>query len=134
MDEKLEAVWARWCARRVVPSRWQDAPEVVLRWLDTGDEELREAAAWAAWAAREAAEAAWANGDDGEASERAAQQHARDLIFVLSESIPSLGLAVLRTDEAQEDPWLTREVWRALGAPDFAVACDWYAHHNEASP
>ena len=54
--------FARWCARSVL-HLW-DAPEVVRRYLETGDESLR-AAAWAAGAAAGAAgdaagDAAWA--------------------------------------------------------------------------
>ena len=53
------------------------------------------------------------------------QQHARALITTLSVLLPEHGLSALRLDEALEDRWLTREVWRALNLPDLAVVCDW---------
>lgn len=149
MDERLERVWARWCARRVL-HLW-DAPEVVRAWLDTGDEALREtawvaawaaafalddaakeaagvaasAAAWAkgaakeaAWVAEKAKEAAWAAWAAGlervEVEEQVAQQHARALTETLATLLPEHGLSALRLDEAMEDRWLTREVWRVV--------------------
>lgn len=136
MDERLERVWARWCARRVL-HLWE-APEVVARWIDTGDEALREeavalawedgsgAAAWAAaWAAEQpveaeesamwaAREAMWEAFEAGWSTERAAQRRARALIEALSALLPAHGLSALRLDEALEDRWLTREVWRVV--------------------
>lgn len=152
MDATLERVWARWCARRVL-HLW-DAPDVVREWVDTGDEALRgEAAAtrrrgfsstarWAAVACVTAAigvtpswEARWAVGlaagpahqDGARAREREsrAQHRAFALITTLSALLQEHGLAALSLDEAQEDRWLTREVWRALGLPDLQVVCDW---------
>jgi len=49
--------YARWCALQVV-HLW-DAPDVVVKYLKTGDESLREAARAAAWTARAASWAAW---------------------------------------------------------------------------
>ena len=54
--------FARWCSLRVV-HLW-DCPDVVMQYLETGDEELRDAAwnaAWDAWdaTAADAADAAW---------------------------------------------------------------------------
>lgn len=164
MDAALERVWARWCARRVM-HLW-DAPEVVVRWLDEGEEEIREAAhgtammGWrsvssatpakalaaiaveraaspslalldlaASYAAEAAASARYDSADDGwgvaRVAEGDAQQHARALISTLSALLPEQGLAALRLDEALEDRWLTREVWRSLGLPDLQVVCDW---------
>lgn len=55
----LERVYARWCARRVL-HLWS-APEVVRRWIETGDESIRAEAAAAAMASdAPAAESAWA--------------------------------------------------------------------------
>jgi hypothetical protein len=62
--DKLLRDFARWCALQVI-HLW-DAPDVVRRYLETGDESLRAAARDAAWdAARDAAwdaarAAAWA--------------------------------------------------------------------------
>jgi hypothetical protein len=71
--ERVLREFARWCARQVL-HLW-DAPDVVVRYLETGDESLRDAAgeaardaagdaawaaAWAAaWDARAARAAAW---------------------------------------------------------------------------
>jgi hypothetical protein len=67
----------RLCALDVI-DKW-DAPEIVRRYLETGDESIRadaRAAAWAAGAARSAGVAAWAaaiaGGDAGWAAARAA--------------------------------------------------------------
>ena len=51
--------FARWCSLRVV-HLW-DCPDVVKQYLETGDEELRDAAWYAAWNAADAAahSAAW---------------------------------------------------------------------------
>ncbi len=49
--------FSRWCALEVI-HQW-DAPEVVRRYLTTGDESLREGACAAARAATDAAWAAW---------------------------------------------------------------------------
>ena len=51
----------RWCALQVI-DLW-DAPDVVRRYLETGDESLRHAARDAAWAAWDAREASWAARD-----------------------------------------------------------------------
>ena len=157
MDERLERVYARWCARSVL-HLW-DAPEVVRRWVDEGEEGLREealrdaayaaeaawaaydaaagaagdagdAAAEAAWAAYDAAaEAAWAAGDAAAeaagAATEAKQQRTRDLLGILPDLLRTHGLAARLLDEVREDPWLTREVVRALGLPDLAVWVDW---------
>src|SRR3972149_3669907 len=57
--DDLSRGYSRWCARSVL-HLW-DAPEIVLRYLDTGDESIRAAAGAAARAAAKAAsEAAWA--------------------------------------------------------------------------
>jgi hypothetical protein len=45
--------WARWCALQVI-GLW-DAPEIVRRYLETGNETIRSAAWSAAWSARDAA-------------------------------------------------------------------------------
>ena len=52
--------FARRCALDVLPL-WKDAPEIVVRYLKTGDESIRAAARDAAWAAARAAgrDAAW---------------------------------------------------------------------------
>ena len=55
--EKLLRDFARWNALRVL-HLWPNPPEVVVRFLKTGDESLRAAAQNAAWAA--AQNAAWA--------------------------------------------------------------------------
>ena len=74
--ELLLAAFARWCALQVVPS-W-NAPDVVVRYLRTGDENIKDAAraaAEASWAARAAArdatEAFW---DAARAAARAAAE------------------------------------------------------------
>jgi hypothetical protein len=55
--ERVLREFARWCARQVM-HLW-DAPDVVVRYLETGDESLRAAARAAAWdAAWDAARAA----------------------------------------------------------------------------
>ena len=65
-ESELEATYrefARWCALQVI-DKW-DAPDIVRRYLETGDESIRDAAGSAAWsaawsAARSAARsAAW---------------------------------------------------------------------------
>lgn len=67
---ELLRAFARWCASSVV-HLW-DAPEVVRRYLETGDESLR-AAAWSAAAARSAAATAtWSAADA--AAARSAQR------------------------------------------------------------
>ena len=43
--------WARWCALQAQRKHWKDAPDVVKKWLRTGDPSLRAAAWDAAWAA-----------------------------------------------------------------------------------
>lgn len=58
VEEQLR-VFARWCALQV-KDQW-DMPDIVLRYLKTGDESIRTAARDAAWAASGAA--AWAAGD-----------------------------------------------------------------------
>lgn len=159
MDERLERVWARWCARRVL-HLW-DAPEVVRGWLGTGEEAVRErgraelaamvefeevSAHRSASYAWSAARCAVSGGDpayyarsatgaealeaypgtqgrsthghsDQERAKREelrAQQHARALIDTLATLLPEHGLSALRLDEALEDRWLTREVWRVV--------------------
>lgn len=180
MDARLERVYERWCARRVLPL-W-DAPEVVREWLDRGEEALRKEAQSAGMSAGMAAAVAAAGGTVGgaasaaaaswaaEATEQAtcraagsgapdyysraavgaaalarydgaqrwstvgnsvrerakreelsAQQHARDLIATLSTLLPERGLEALRTPEAEEDPWLTREVWCIVMERDVEV-------------
>jgi hypothetical protein len=47
--ERILREFARWCALQVI-HLW-DAPDVVRRYLETGDESLRDAAGAAAWAA-----------------------------------------------------------------------------------
>ncbi len=72
-DEALLYEFARWCALQVI-HLW-DAPDVVRRYLDTGDESLRAAAAAAAAVASQAvagSAAAWA------AAENAARHAARN--------------------------------------------------------
>src|SRR3989304_4578803 len=68
--DDLSRGYSRWCARSVL-HLW-DAPEIVLRYLDTGDESIRAAAVAAArasvWATRDAA---WAASDAARASARA---------------------------------------------------------------
>ena len=54
--EPLLREFARWCALQVI-ERW-DAPDVVRRYLETGDESFRAAAWAAAWDAA-ARDAAW---------------------------------------------------------------------------
>lgn len=54
-------------------------------------------------------------------AELRAQQHARALIASLSALLPAHGLEALRTPEAEEDPWLTREVWRVVMERDVEV-------------
>jgi len=60
--EKILREFARKCALHVVLKYWKDAPDVVVRYLKTGDELLRDAARDAAWDAAGAAarDAAWA--------------------------------------------------------------------------
>lgn len=154
MDERLEAVYSRWCARDAL-HLW-DAPELMRRWLDEGDEALRapaREAAWASWeeglyvrrdatwaAAPGAAwaamrEATWAAADpaaeDAGEGARAAvgetEQRIRALLAILPELLRTHGLAARLLDDAREDPWLTREVVRALGLPDLAAWSDWCA-------
>lgn len=52
--------FARWCALEVL-HLWPNAPEIVVRYLETGDESIRAAAWAAAWGAAWAAawDAAW---------------------------------------------------------------------------
>ena len=65
--------FARWCALQVI-EHW-DAPDVVRRYLESGDESLRDAAGAAAWAAARAAagaaawDAAWAAAWDAQSEE-----------------------------------------------------------------
>jgi hypothetical protein len=71
--------FARWCALSVI-DKW-DAPDVVVRYLRTGDDSLRSAAesagwsaAWSAvWSAESAAWAAWAAGAAARSAESAAE-------------------------------------------------------------
>lgn len=79
-----------------------------------------EAVAWAAAQATgtdEATEEAW------RAShwEGVDQQLLRAQIEELAAAFAEHGLGGLRVGEAAADPWLAREVWRALGLPDFDV-------------
>ena len=68
--------FARMCALDVI-HLW-DAPDVVVRYLKTGDESLRDAAWSAAWAARAAAmDAAWAASSAEAAAWSAARPDAR---------------------------------------------------------
>lgn len=53
--EKVLREFARWCALQVI-EKWK-APEIVRRYLETGDESIRDAAGAAAWGA--ACDAAW---------------------------------------------------------------------------
>lgn len=39
-------------------------------------------------------------------------------------------LTSLRLDIAWIDPWLTREMWRALELPDLDIVCDWYEQNK----
>jgi len=71
---KIAQKFARMCALDVI-HLW-DAPDVVVRYLKTGDESLRDAARIAAWDARDAAWAAARNA--GWAAARAAAWDARD--------------------------------------------------------
>lgn len=236
MDERLERVYARWCARSVL-HLW-GVPEVVRRWIDTGEEALREEAAWAAeeehgarteeaWGMDEASESmaalevAWSSvwawsvaagtagraaGEEIDVAEvqrwaadaagwaspwadavaahvalvgtrlRALEQTARQRspawkkaaaleaarraeedafraarderaaweerpkakqaeVRALLEALPDLlrthGLAARLLDDARAEPWLTREVVRALSLPDFDAWCDWCAQMME---
>lgn len=87
--------YARWCALRVI-DKW-DAPEVVKRYLETGDDTLRSEAAWAAWTARAAwTEAAWA-------AARAARTAAADAPWTAACS--SAAAARAAWTAAAEEPW-----------------------------
>lgn len=166
MDAHLARVYARWCSRSVL-YLWDDAPELLRQWVDTGDEAQREAAHQLAtrrsasrgvmtimtrdqvvatiissattaalslesveWSAELAH--AWgapvAESDLLKSAAREAHRSARALITHLAELLPRLGLVALRTPEAERDPWLTREVWRALELPELEVVearCRW---------
>ena len=90
--ESVLRSFARWCALRVI-DKWY-APEIVIRYLKTGDESIRSAARSAAWAAaRDAARsaarsAAWAAARDAAwdaawaAAWAAARSAARDAAWV----------------------------------------------------
>ena len=108
--ETLRA-FARWCALSVI-DKW-DAPDAVRRYLETGDESLREAASEAAWAARDAAreaarEAAWAAWAAREAARGAAREAARDAA----------------SDAVREAMWATRDAARAARNATRKVASD----------
>ena len=49
IPNELWSAWGRWCALQVIDD-W-DCPEIVREWVETGNEEIREAASSAAWSA-----------------------------------------------------------------------------------
>lgn len=61
--------------------------------------------------------------------EKHRQQFAKTLINDLSDALTDL--SSLRLDIAHSDPWLTREVWRALRLPDLQFVEDWYIWTQE---
>ena len=85
--EKLLRDFARWNALQVL-HLWPEAPEIVVRFLKTGDEPIRAAARAAAWDAARAAAwdaaraAAWAAARD--AAGAAARDAARDAFIAKS--------------------------------------------------
>jgi hypothetical protein len=113
--DATELLWgfARWCALQVI-HLW-DAPDVVRRYLETGDESLRSAAwadAMSSWDTRGAARAAaWAAAKD--AARAAARSAARDATRT---SMAVTG-AVSGDDTAQRDEFarLVDEAFDAAG-------------------
>lgn len=139
LTPSLEAVWARWCALRVVHLIESCGRHVIVAWLWTGRYDLREVAAevaeskgaWAAgaaWRAEvEAAGAKHAVWPEVEKAgrgqqEKEAQEAARAEIAEAAEAIRIHGLAAPRAWIGDgRDPWLlARGVedprrWRAGG-------------------
>lgn len=77
--ERVLRTFARQCAADVLPMWGRPVPAVVVRWLATGDDDLRAAAWEAAWAARDAAWAvAWAARDAAWEAAWATARVARD--------------------------------------------------------
>ena len=74
--EELLRDFARWCALQVI-DKW-DAPDVVRKYLETGDESLRYAAWYAAGAVTEAAAGVAAGAAAGAAAGYAARAGARN--------------------------------------------------------
>lgn len=56
-----------------------------------------------------------------QAFEQGAQAEIRDRINALSSLLLEHGLEALRTQEAEDDPWLTREVWEVVMERDVEV-------------
>ena len=80
--------FARMCALDVI-DKW-DAPEVVVRYLKTGDESIRDAARAAAWAAADAADAADAARDAAWDAARDAQN--KRLTRMLNKAMKEAGI------------------------------------------
>lgn len=53
------------------------------------------------------------------------------VICDLNQIIADHHLAALRTQEAEANRWLTREVWRIKGFSDFQIVLDWSASQKE---
>lgn len=153
MEFALDVVERRWMARQLLPL-W-DAPEVVRLWIDKGDASVRHDAKMAAWdyaaaeiltdkhyaatTAATAAEPVTTNPESVALTRdtlhrfKAAHGYLLPLSYTcavhLLNILPSLlrqhGLAARLLDEVRKDPWLTREVVRALSLPDLAVWEDW---------
>lgn len=166
MEFALDIVERRWMARQLLPV-WE-APEVVRLWVDKGDASFRHEAKMAAWdfaavetsesarhaatTAATAAGAATTNPESVSLKEdtlhrfkaangyRLPPSHTR-AVHLLN-TVPALlrqhGLAARLLDDVREDPWLTREVVRALGLPDLALWEDWchtmHPHQQESQP
>jgi len=117
---KIAQKFARMCALDVI-HLW-DAPDVVVRYLKTGDESIRGAAWSAAWAARDAAWdaariAAWA----------AASAIARDVAWDTRDAAMSAAMSAARSAAnaaAWDVAWDTRDASRAA-AWDAANAAAW---------
>ena len=113
---KILQKFARMCALDVI-HLW-DAPDVVVRYLKTGDESLRDAARIAAWDAWSAAwDVAWDTGDSARAATRdAAWAAARSIGWDAARSVGWDAASAIARDDAmrRQRRRLARMVTRAF--------------------
>ena len=97
--------------------------------VDEADEEEADRIWQGLPALEDAAQSAWSAVEDARSVisdlfyDR--QERTRALLGVLPDLLRTHGLAARLLDDVRADPWLTREVVRALALPDLAVWVDW---------
>lgn len=145
----LAAAYAAEEASEEATGGWQEGPghDAMAESERIGSLEVHEEAVDAAW---EAVDAAW---EALEAAKVAPSDQWGDFSGAVLRLLPEIwedsppwpmsglpdllrthGLAARLLDEVRADPWLTREIVRALGLPDLAVWVDWCKQMTEESP